>query len=154
MRVQTLVLILVVVLTGCGKGSNNPLIPGGGSGGGGGYAPTTHYQTLQGTRIGNGGIDTPGNLTASQSMIVTLPALSDFTVLSNAAEGYHVTLNVGIVSCDYIHIAGSGVLSNGSGCTTGNPTVSITPGQQITIDIQNNGQVNTSAVSVNLSLTY
>jgi hypothetical protein len=141
---------LLLTITACGSG-------GGSSGGSGGTNPpgaglTTSIQAFTASRLMNNGVSTPGTATATKTTIVTLPALSDFAIQANASDAYHVTLDAGTVSCDYIHNLNAGGLSAGSGCTTANPTVTLTAGQTVVLTIQANNQTNNTTVTLNLTL--
>ncbi len=140
---------LMLGLTACGsRGSNggatatNPTIPG----------LVTSTQVFTASRLLGNGASTPGTATATKTTIVTLPALSDFAIQANASDAYHVTLDIGTVSCDYNHALNAGGLSAGSGCTTTNPTVTLSAGQTVVLTIQANGQVNNTTVTLNLTL--
>lgn len=139
-------LVILLVITGCGK-----------SGGSAGatqkpsYPPgyTAFTQTITSSRDAT--TNTPGTWTATQTTIVTIPLPTDLVVTSNAAEFYHASISIGSVSCDYTHQAGAGGYSNGAGCNTTSSTVTINPGDAVSLTITN--AVTQSTVSyINFSM--
>ncbi len=119
-NMKTLALVVTLLtLIGCGKpGSNQPLpqvIPS---------QPTHTVSTLTMFAYREyHGANSPDTRTFSNSAEVTIPQPSDFQVIQNATDFYHVTLNIGSVSCDFIHQSGSSTLSAGAGCSGSSPVL-------------------------------
>lgn len=99
------------------------------------------------------GVMTNGVSTAQTAERVYLPNLSDFVVLSNSTNFYHVTISIGSVSCDYIHQAGASTLTSGSGCTTTDSFSDLVAGEAITVSIPSS-VAQTTNIQVLLNIVY
>lgn len=148
---KLIITLLGLALVGCGSSGGGvvsktpPKQPPG--------TTVTVTQTFTANRT-SGGVNTPGTAIAVKTTVVTIPKASDFLVIANAAEPYHVSIDIGTESCDFIHNAGDGFISNGSGCTTINSTVTLSTGQSVTVMVSNNAQTNNTIVEVAIILQY
>lgn len=150
----TLVLALTLLNMACGKSATTPALvvpalpiaPVAGA--------SNHTMAFQASRDPNNGVDSPASYTVTRSMVVVIPQPSDFSVQQNGSEFYHVSIMIGSVSCDYQNVVNISFLVTASGCTTVSNTVSLNPGDIITVDVSNNQQTNRTSVLGNIILQY
>lgn len=105
---------IAMLISACGQKSNTPSAL---------IAAKPSQQTFQVT------LNTGTNYAAPQPVSIALPSPSDFQVLSNQSNWYHVSFSLGSVTCDFIHNINSNSLVNGGGCTTSNTTVNLATGE-------------------------
>lgn len=141
--------MLTIVIASCGK--NEPGTPGTNK------VPVKPINSVNTVIIAASRNETgqsqPGAVFMSQKVAVKVPSPQDIMLIANATEFYHATLYVGpTIACDYVHNAGQSGYAMGAGCNTPNTEVLVSPNEAVILQIENNGQTQTS--SAQMPITY